>query len=164
MPVATELQKPGPGKDQVVHNVPKAIKELAFGVLSDQDIINQSQVELVDRRMFEVPPQTGRRTLCEYGPLDKRMGISGKRDSCATCGEPLQTCNGHFGHVKLVLPVFHVGYFKKVIQILQSICKACYLSKPYYRYPQLTSSGLLLHPPFRDRPKKIHWCASSCWG
>lgn len=125
MPVATELQKPGPGKEQVIHNVPKAIKELSFGVLSDQDILNQSQVELVDRRMFEVPPQTGRRTLCEFGPLDRRMGISGKRDSCATCGEPLQTCNGHFGHVKLVLPVFHVGYFKKVIQILQSICKDC---------------------------------------
>lgn len=125
MPVATEVQKPGPGKEQVVHNVPKAVKELSFGVLSDQDILNQSQVELVDRRMFEVPPNTGRRTLCEFGPLDRRMGISGKRDSCATCGEPLQTCNGHFGHVKLVLPVFHVGYFKKVIQILQSICKDC---------------------------------------
>ncbi|KAL2045874.1 hypothetical protein ABVK25_011977 [Lepraria finkii] len=58
-------------------------------------------------------------------PLDARMGISGKRETCRTCGLRLQDCNGHFGHVKLVLPVFHVGYFKKVIQILQSICKDC---------------------------------------
>lgn len=56
------------------------------------------------------------------------MGVSGKRDTCATCGEQLQTCNGHFGHVRLVLPAFHVGYFKKIIQILQSICKACTLA------------------------------------
>lgn len=163
MPVATEIQKPGLGKEQVIHNVPKAIKELSFGVLSDQDIINQSQVEVVDRRMFEVPPQTGRRTLCEYGPLDRRMGISGKRDSCATCGEPLQTCNGHFGHVKLVLPVFHVGYFKKVIQILQSICKARYLFTFQSQTFQLTFPGLFLHPTLRNRSTKIHRCPSSCW-
>jgi DNA-directed RNA polymerase III subunit RPC1 len=52
------------------------------------------------------------------------MGVSIKSDVCSTCGLPLQTCNGHFGNIKLVLPVYHVGYFKKVIQILQSICKA----------------------------------------
>ncbi|KAJ9497423.1 DNA-directed RNA polymerase III subunit C1 (rpo31) [Exophiala xenobiotica] len=122
MPVATEVTDQWPGKEQVVNDVPKVIKELHFGVLSDQDIINQSQVELVDRRMFDLDKG---RTYAEYGPLDRRMGISGKRDTCATCGEQLQTCNGHFGHVRLVLPAFHVGYFKKVIQILQSICKDC---------------------------------------
>lgn len=35
----------------------------------------------------------------------------------------MQVCNGHFGHVKLVLPAFHVGYFKRIISILQEICK-----------------------------------------
>lgn len=120
MPVSTEVQPPLPGKEQVVNDVPKVISEIHFGVLSDQDIINQSQVELADRRMFDLDKG---RTYAEYGPLDRRMGVSGKRDICQTCGEQLQTCNGHFGHVKLVLPAFHVGYFKKVIQILQSICK-----------------------------------------
>ncbi|KIX00695.1 uncharacterized protein Z518_09760 [Rhinocladiella mackenziei CBS 650.93] len=122
MPGATEIQNPGSGKEQVTNDVPKVIKELQFGVLSDQDIINQSQVELADRRLFDLDKG---RTYAEYGPLDRRMGVSGKRDTCRTCREQLQTCNGHFGHVRLVLPVFHVGYFKKVIQILQSICKNC---------------------------------------
>ncbi|KAI1624964.1 DNA-directed RNA polymerase III subunit C1 [Exophiala viscosa] len=122
MPVATEVASQWPGKEQVVNDVPKVIKELQFGVLSDQDIINQSQVELADRRLFDLDKG---RSYAEYGPLDRRMGVSGKRDICATCGEQLQTCNGHFGHVRLVLPIFHVGYFKKVIQILQSICKDC---------------------------------------
>lgn len=66
------------------------------------------------------------RTVALHGPLDKRLGISDKRSKCETCGEHLQTCNGHFGHVKLVLPCFHVGYFKKTIQILQSICKVIF--------------------------------------
>lgn len=88
---------------------------------SDQDVVNQSYVELADRRMFDLDKG---RAYAEYGPLDMRMGVSGKRDDCKTCGLKLQHCNGHFGNIKLVLPVFHVGYFKKVIQILQSICKA----------------------------------------
>ena len=37
----------------------------------------------------------------------------------------LKDCNGHFGHVRFVLPAFHVGYFKRVIGILQEICKQC---------------------------------------
>ena len=32
---------------------------------------------------------------------------------------------GHFGYVRLVLPVLHIGYFKFIIHILQVICKDC---------------------------------------
>ena len=34
-------------------------------------------------------------------------------------------CVGHFGHVKLSVPAFHVGYFKHIITCLQNICKDC---------------------------------------
>lgn len=34
-------------------------------------------------------------------------------------------CPGHFGYITLDLPVYHVGYFKHVLNILQSICKEC---------------------------------------
>lgn len=53
------------------------------------------------------------------------MGISNKTAICQTCGYHLKECNGHFGHVRLVLPAFHVGYFKRVIGVLQEICKEC---------------------------------------
>ncbi len=29
------------------------------------------------------------------------------------------------GYIRLELPVFHIGYFKNTIQILQCICKTC---------------------------------------
>ena len=54
-----------------------------------------------------------------------RQGTSSKSGICETCGEGLQNCNGHFGHVKLALPAFHIGYFKATITMLQDICKDC---------------------------------------
>lgn len=29
------------------------------------------------------------------------------------------------GYIKLELPVFHIGYFKNTVQLLQCICKSC---------------------------------------
>ena len=43
----------------------------------------------------------------------------------ATCVLDLLKCPGHFGYVELDLPVYHVGYFKHVINCLQCICKEC---------------------------------------
>ncbi|KAI1973471.1 DNA-directed RNA polymerase III subunit C1 (rpo31) [Ophidiomyces ophidiicola] len=111
-----------PGKAQVIDRVPKVIKEITFGVLSSQDIISQAHVEVSDRKLFDLDND---RIVARHGPLDSRMGISSKSGTCETCGSSLQECNGHFGYVKLVLPAFHVGYFKRVIGILQEICKDC---------------------------------------
>ncbi|KAA8646534.1 hypothetical protein EYZ11_004827 [Aspergillus tanneri] len=110
------------GKAQVIDRVPKVIKELKFGVLSNDDIVSQGVVEVSDRKFFDLDHD---RSVIPHGPLDARMGISSKTATCQTCGGALQVCNGHFGHVKLVLPSFHVGYFKRVITILQEICKEC---------------------------------------
>lgn len=107
---------------------------------SNQDIVNQSLVQVSDRNLFDL--ERGRSSQ-RFGPLDTRMGISGKHEHCATCNEPLQACNGHFGHVKLCLPVFHVGYFKKVISILHSVCKVLDLSG--WPRQDLQDLGLLPH-------------------
>ena len=37
----------------------------------------------------------------------------------------LTDCAGHFGFIHLELPVYHVGYFKHTVTILQCICKTC---------------------------------------
>jgi DNA-directed RNA polymerase III subunit RPC1 len=37
----------------------------------------------------------------------------------------LTDCAGHFGFIKLELPVFHVGYFRHTVILLQCICKNC---------------------------------------
>jgi len=55
--------------------------------------------------------------------INVQQGTSTKGASCATCHEPLQTCLGHYGEIRLPLPVFHVGYFRYILKVLQSICK-----------------------------------------
>lgn len=72
-----------------------------------------------------MPPQMPERRPHPNGVLDPRLGISNKRSICETCGQGLADCTGHFGHIHLELPVFHIGYFKNTVQILQAICKTC---------------------------------------
>jgi DNA-directed RNA polymerase III subunit RPC1 len=113
-------------KQQVVDKVPARIKQIQFGIYSNQDIVNQAVVEVSDRNIYDLEPGADNvRTHTHHGPMDPLMGISQKNTFCKTCGEGLDTCNGHFGHVKLALPVFHVGYLKHIIEVLHTVCKDC---------------------------------------
>ena len=58
-------------------------------------------------------------------PLDRRMGTTSKDSKCKTCEADLTECSGHFGHLQLTLPVFHQGYFKAIIAVLNCVCKTC---------------------------------------
>ena len=51
-----------------------------------------------------------------------------KAANCETCGKNLVACVGHYGYIDLELPVFHVGYFRRTINILQMICKVMSIS------------------------------------
>ena len=45
----------------------------------------------------------------EKGLNDPKLGSIDRAVACATCGESMQECVGHFGHIELAVPVFHVG-------------------------------------------------------
>ncbi|TGZ83978.1 beta and beta-prime subunits of DNA dependent RNA-polymerase [Ascodesmis nigricans] len=109
-------------KAQVIDNNPKRIKNVQFGIMSPQDVVKQGVIEVATRELYEID---GGRAPKKNGALDSRMGTSSKSGKCETCGEGLQNCNGHFGHVKLALPAFHIGYFKAITTMLQNICKHC---------------------------------------
>ncbi|KAI9686423.1 MAG: hypothetical protein M1822_003768 [Bathelium mastoideum] len=113
-------------KEQVLDRVPKRIRELQFGILSKQEIVKQSVLEVNDRNIYDLSTVGSERRLTTNGPNDGRMGVSAKRGAhCQTCGGSLNECNGHFGRVRLPLPAFHIGYFRNIVEVLQDICKAC---------------------------------------
>jgi DNA-directed RNA polymerase III subunit RPC1 len=113
-------------KQQVVDRIPARIKHIQFGIYSNQDIVNQAVLEVSDRNVYDLAPTSDNtRSLTANGPMDPLMGISSKTGECGTCGEKLDKCNGHFGHIKLALPAFHVGYLKHIIEVLNCICKDC---------------------------------------
>ncbi|CAI4212150.1 unnamed protein product [Parascedosporium putredinis] len=109
-------------KAQLVDKLPKRFRELKFGVQSNQDIANQTVLEVSDRLLYDIE---NNRAPYSHGPLDPRLGTSSRSSNCRTCNEALQNCTGHFGHVRLPLPVFHIGYFRFTIAMLQNICKDC---------------------------------------
>ncbi|KAF2267763.1 DNA-directed RNA polymeras-like protein iii largest subunit [Lojkania enalia] len=120
----------GDTKQQVVDSVPARIKHIQFGIFSNDDIAHQAVLEVSDRNIYDINlGPDGQRLYTSNGPMDLQMGTSSKgqgaNSRCKTCGENLYGCNGHFGHIKLALPAFHVGYLKHIIEVLHCVCKDC---------------------------------------
>ncbi len=64
---------------------------------------------IYDRETHEIIPN---------GPLDNKMGVGNKQNTCGTCHKKLLDCGGHFGVMRFSLPVYHLGYFRVVVQLL----------------------------------------------
>ncbi|KAH6583663.1 hypothetical protein BASA61_007889 [Batrachochytrium salamandrivorans] len=110
-------------------------KRIDFGVLSAQDAKQLSILELHQRDLYDVTKTT--RPPAKFGALDRKLGTADKSIPCDTCGENIQECVGHFGIIRLALPVFHIGYFKLMITILQNICKTRRVILKRLRNPNL---------------------------
>ncbi|KAI9353353.1 hypothetical protein DFJ73DRAFT_924461, partial [Zopfochytrium polystomum] len=96
---------------------------IEFGIFSAQEAKKLSVLELHEKDLYDI--NSPKRPPTQYGVLDRRMGTTDKQEKCATCFKNMQNCVGHFGVVRLALPVFHIGYFKLMNTILQNICKIC---------------------------------------
>ncbi|XP_035735078.1 DNA-directed RNA polymerase III subunit RPC1-like isoform X1 [Vespa mandarinia] len=103
-------------------DVARKISHVSFGVDSRYNMERQAHIHVVAKNLYS---QDSQHTPVQYGVLDKRMGTCSNANNCGSCGKSLNECIGHFGYIDLELPVFHVGYFRAIIGILQSICKKC---------------------------------------
>ncbi|KAI8635919.1 hypothetical protein BD408DRAFT_426964 [Parasitella parasitica] len=152
-------------KEQVIDNTPKKIRYIQFGVLSPQNMVKIAEFEITQRDLYM--PES--RTPIKGGVLDLRLGTTLKDAVCETCGQKMQECAGHWGYLKLVLPIFHIGYFRPVINILQEICKTCSLvmldeadRRMYLR--RLRAPGLdnlqrnRIIKQINDKCKKVTYC------
>ncbi|KAH9892352.1 hypothetical protein F4778DRAFT_317731 [Xylariomycetidae sp. FL2044] len=153
MATTTTTTAVAPMKHQVVDKLPKKFKQIKFGIQSNQDIVNQGVIEVSDKTMYDI--DKGREPTMN-GVLDKRLGISSKTALCSTCNLKLADCTGHFGHVRLPLPVFHIGYLKFTITILQEICKDC--SRVLLTEAERRAYLKELRRPFIDNMKRTAIC------
>ncbi|KAJ3810847.1 hypothetical protein F5876DRAFT_40963 [Lentinula aff. lateritia] len=108
-------------KESVSHQAPKVIKKLQFSLLNAQDTVKYAEFEVTHRDLYT----HNERLPVKDGVLDRRLGTTEKNAFCETCGQATIDCVGHYAYIKLVVPVFHIGYFKHTIGILQCICKTC---------------------------------------
>ncbi|KAJ3440184.1 DNA-directed RNA polymerase iii subunit rpc1 [Anaeramoeba flamelloides] len=97
------------------------VSSIQFSVLDELTTNLLSECEVVNREIYQVP----QREPVPYGPLDRKLGVSDRFNTCTTCNKRLAECSGHFGHIKLALPVYHIGQMKVIISVLHCICKKC---------------------------------------
>lgn len=53
------------------------------------------------------------------------MGPSARGDICTTCLNDENSCNGHYGHIDLIMPCYNPLFMKYAVIILRSSCIRC---------------------------------------
>ncbi|KAJ4769959.1 DNA-directed RNA polymerase subunit [Rhynchospora pubera] len=59
------------------------------------------------------------------GLSDPRLGTIDRKMKCETCMASMAECPGHFGHLELAKPMFHIGFLKTVLSIMRCVCFNC---------------------------------------
>ena len=95
------------------------IKGIQFSVLSPNDIINNSVVEITKTDTY-----AGNEPV-PCGLFDPRMGVLEHNSLCRTCEQKNIFCPGHFGHIKLARPVFQPLFYENIRKLLKCVCYRC---------------------------------------
>lgn len=99
----------------------RTVKKVQFGILSPDEIRRMSVTE--GGIQYAETMEGGRPKLC--GLMDPRQGVIERTSRCQTCAGNMTECPGHFGHIDLAKPVFHIGFITKTIKILRCVCFYC---------------------------------------
>jgi DNA-directed RNA polymerase subunit A' len=100
--------------------VNKRIHGIMFAHLSPEEIRHMSAVKIITADTYDDDGFP-----IEMGLMDMHMGVIEPGLRCKTCGQKVDDCPGHFGHIDLATPVIHVGFVKDIKRLLQSTCCKC---------------------------------------
>lgn len=81
----------------------------------------------------------------EGTPYDPFFGILHPKEKCITCGIVGIGCQGHFGIIKLCIPVYNKIFFKTTLDIINCVCWKCQELKKHKDF---------LAVKFRNTPKR----------
>ncbi|XP_044448679.1 DNA-directed RNA polymerase III subunit 1 [Triticum aestivum] len=142
------------------------IKSMRFSTFSGGEVRKSAEAQVYNGWIYDE-----NRKPAPGGLLDTRMGAANKFGECTTCHGSYTECPGHFGYIKLALPVFNVGFFNSIVNVLKCICKRCsmvllsekdrqeFLKR--MRNPRaevLHKSAILSKVRDKCRPCRCHWC------
>ncbi|KAL0432899.1 UNVERIFIED_CONTAM: DNA-directed RNA polymerase II subunit RPB1 [Sesamum latifolium] len=95
------------------------VRVVQFGIISPDEIRQMSVMHIEHGETMERgKPKIG-------GLSDPRLGTIDRKMKCETCMSNMAECPGHFGHLELAKPMFHIGFMKVVLSILRSVCFNC---------------------------------------
>ncbi len=102
----------------------RPIDSIEFSILGNEEIKRMSALGK-DSAGIEIPDLYDNLEPKRGGLIDTRLGSTNNGIDCATCGFDSTNCIGHFGHIDLAEPVFHMGYITFIKKILGCICLKC---------------------------------------
>lgn len=127
------------------------ITRVDFSIYSNSDVVKDSAIS--DPNGITVAEIYNNGEPVQGGAIDKRLGVTENKLECGTCGETALKCPGHFGHIKFVEPVFHMGFLPFVKNILGCICIRCNKLLVYKNEEEI--SKLLKNKQGKQRFQKI---------
>lgn len=133
----------------------RPITHIDFTVLGNDEIGRMSA--LAGTHGIDIPDLYDKHEPKRGGLLDPRLGGS-NNTLCVTCQLDEKNCDGHFGHIDLAEPVFHIGFRQYLKNILECICIGCsniLIPKETDKIKQILSIK-----SSRNRLAKVHSMAS----
>ncbi|KAK7486909.1 hypothetical protein BaRGS_00021880 [Batillaria attramentaria] len=109
------------------------VRRVQFGLLSPEEIRSLSVTE--GGICHAETTEGGRSKL--GGLMDPRQGVVDRTSRCATCAGTMAECPGHFGHIELARPVFHVSLLGRVVKVLRCVCFFCAKLRVHPSHPEL---------------------------
>ena len=95
------------------------VDSIQFG-LFDPDLIRKGSVcNVLTADIYDgTEPKVG-------GLFDPRMGVTDYSRLCATCNNTIEMCPGHFGHIDLAVPIYHIHFLGNIMKLLSCVCFKC---------------------------------------
>ncbi|XP_071522834.1 DNA-directed RNA polymerase II subunit RPB1-like [Panulirus ornatus] len=94
-------------------------EELWRGILDPDEIRRRMSITEGGITYDELCDENGRPKL--GGLMDPRQGCLDRHTRCTTCAGNMIDCPGHFGHLDLAKPVYHVDILIKTLKIMQCL-------------------------------------------
>jgi DNA-directed RNA polymerase beta' subunit len=97
----------------------RRVGSVQFGIMDSEVIRKGSVCEITKAETYDgSEPVTN-------GLFDPRMGVIDRGPKCATCENTSELCPGHFGHIELAWPVYHMQFITTVLKLLHCVCFRC---------------------------------------
>ena len=93
------------------------MKELEFNVWSPDSILKYSHLEVTESDLYGKHADKSLRS--------EVFGKTSQNGRCTICNKFWTGCPGHWGHIDLASPVFHVGWMNAVLYWCRITCHAC---------------------------------------
>ena len=144
------------------------ISSIEFNIWGNDEIARGSALGK-DTPGIDIPDLYDNQEPKRGGLIDSRMGTTDDAIDCASCGLNNIYCVGHFGHIALAEPVFHMGFLSYIKKILSCVCLRCSKLLIYKNEKEIgemvkNKSGKARLAEIRNIVKNVAYCQKANYG